>query len=79
MTTEQKQLLYNIAKWHDIDFYNRMADHWTDGNYRVDDECVETIKRLEDQYKDLYGDLPEWECINDVWAALDELRKELGI
>jgi hypothetical protein len=37
------------------------------------------IDRLESEYKNKYGDLPEWKYIDDVWAAINTLEKELGI
>ena len=79
MTTDQKKLLYEIAKWHNKDFYNRMEDHWTTENYVVDSECTHNINALEKEYKETYGDLPEWKYIDDVWAAIKTLEKELGV
>lgn len=78
MTTEQKQLLYDIAQWYSKDFYNRMNDNWTSINYQIDTECSNTIDRLEKEYKEKYGDLPEWNYIDDVWATIQNLEKELG-
>jgi hypothetical protein len=78
MSKEQKQLLYEIAKWHDKDFYNRMDDHWTTANYQIDTECAEAIKKLEEEYINTYGELPEWKYIDDVWAAIKTLEKELA-
>ena len=77
MTIEQKQLLYEIAQWHNKEFYNRMEDNWTLENYRFDSKCVENIKHLEMCYQRLYGDLPQWDTIDDVWAAIKELKAEL--
>lgn len=79
MTIEQKKLLYKIAQWHDKDFYNRMEDHWTTENYAVDRECAKTIGALEQEYKEKYGELPEWKYIDDVWAAIKNLERELDI
>lgn len=78
MNKEQKQLLYKIAQWHNKDFYNRMDDYWTEINYQIDTECYETIDKLEREYFEKYGDLPEWKYINDVWAAIKQLEKELS-
>ena len=78
MTREQKELLYNIAEWHSKDFYNRMVDRWTDDNYRIDTECRKTINRLESEYVEKYGPLPEWKYIDNVWDAMRELKKELS-
>ena len=77
MTIEQKQLLYDIAKLHSHQFYNAMADHWEQWNYACDREYGERIDKLEAEYQNLYGDMPEWETIDDVWAAIDTLGKEL--
>ena len=79
MTTEQKKLLYEIAKWHNKDFYNRMEDHWTTANYVVDGECTRNINALEKEYKETYGGLPEWKYIDDVWAVIKTLEKELAV
>lgn len=78
MSKEQKQLLLEIAKWHNKDFYNRMEDNWTTINYQIDTECYETIDKLEHEYINKYGDLPEWNYIDDVWATIQNLEKELG-
>ena len=79
MSMEQKKLLYEILQWHNKEFYNRMEDHWTTENYVVDRECTQTIDALEKEYKETYGDLPEWKYIDDVWAAIKTLEKELDI
>lgn len=78
MTNEQKELLYEIAKWHSDKFYNAMDDHWTEANFRFDDKCIENINRLEAEYKVKYGDLPEWDTIDDVWTTMKELKAELS-
>lgn len=77
VTREQKELLYNIANWRSKEFYNNMEDHWTSSNYEIDAECNATIRKLEKEYKEKYGDLPEWKYIDDVWDARDNLKKEL--
>ena len=79
MTIEQKQLLYKIAKWHNKEFYNRMEDHWTTVNYDIERECIIVIDDLEREYREVYGDLPEWKYIDDVWAAIQTLEKELAV
>jgi hypothetical protein len=79
MTIEQKKLLYEIATWHNEEFYNCMDDHWTTENYKINTECHEAIRRLEKEYKEKYGDLPEWKYINDVWETIKILEKELEI
>ena len=77
MTREQKELLRDIASWRSKDFYNEMEDHWTATNYYVSSQCSENIRKLEKEYKEKYGDLPEWKHIDDVFKALRELREEL--
>lgn len=77
MTTEQKQLLYDIAEWHSREFNNNMDDHWTAKNFAFSRECHQTITRLEKEYKEKYGDLPEWQYIDDVWTTMKQLREEL--
>ena len=65
MTREQKELLYEIA-------------NWTDVNFKTSTECINNIKRLETEYKEKYGPLPEWKYIDDVWAAMKTLKEELN-
>ena len=77
MTREQKELLYNLACWRVKDFNNQMVDRWTEYNYRVDDECVKTIRKLEGEYIAEYGPLPVWKYIDDVWSVMTQLKKEL--
>ena len=74
MTIEQQKLLYEIASWHSRQFYNAMNDHWTPTDVVFDSECTKNIEKLEVQYETLYGDLPEWKYIDDVWAAMKELE-----
>ena len=76
MTLDQKQLLYEIAQWHNKDFYNRMEDYWTLENYKIDSQCADTIKHLEMCYQYLYGDLPKWKSIDDVWNYINEFEGE---
>ena len=77
MTREQKQLLYEITKWHSREFSNRMDDHWTDKNYAFARECKQIIDRLEKEYEEKYGDLPEWNYIDDIWDTMERLEGEL--
>jgi hypothetical protein len=79
MTREQKELLYKIADLHNKEFYNNMNDHWTAHNYIFDRKCAEKIAQLEKEYRNSYGDLPEWKYIDDVWQILKELKEELGV
>ena len=76
MTKEQKELLYEIADWHSKEFYNDMDDHWTHTNFVFATECTNNIARLEKEYVDKYGNLPEWKYIDDVWATMKELKAE---
>ena len=79
MTREQKELLYQIADWHSKEFYNNMVDNWNAHNYLFDRKCAENIALLEKEYRNSYGDLPEWKSIDDVWQALKELKEELEV
>lgn len=78
MTKEQQELLLQIEQWHIKDFNNRMVDTWSDKNYIIDSECNKTIRRLENEYVDKYGELPEWKYIQDVFNAEKQLRGDLG-
>lgn len=77
MSTEQKQLLYDIASWHSRQFYNNMKDTWAPEDYSFDHKCDCKIAELEKQYAESYGDPPEWEYIDDVWAAMRALEQDL--
>lgn len=77
MTRAQKELLYDIANWHSKQFYNNMNDHWTHDNFAFDATCTNTINKLEKEYKEKYGDLPEWKYIDDVWTTMKTLQEEL--
>lgn len=77
MDGEQKELLLQIAQWHIKDFNNRMVDTWNDKNYIIDSECNNAIRRLEKEYADKYGKLPEWKYIDDVWNTIKDLNKKL--
>lgn len=79
MTREQKELLYQIADWHSKEFYNNMIDHWSIEDRLFNNRCVQNIQRLEKEYRNSYGDLPEWKYIDDVWQTLKELKEELGV
>lgn len=74
MTIEQKELLLEITKWHIKEFNNRMVDHWSSENYRIDDECSDVIRMLEKEYTAQYGKLPEWKHIDDVLSASQQLK-----
>lgn len=78
MDREQKELLYEIAQWHSKEFYNDMIDHWTSEDRMFKNKCRTNIDRLEREYKNKYGDLPEWKYIDDVWAVIKTLEKELA-
>ena len=79
MTREQKELLYQLADWHNQEFYNNMKDHWSAQNYAFNRRCAENIAQLEKEYRNSYGDLPEWKYIDDVWQTLKELKEELEV
>lgn len=75
MSKEQQQLLYEIVKWRINAFYNDMKDHWNASDSAIADKCSANIFKLENQYKELYGDLPDWQSIDDIFNARDELKK----
>lgn len=77
MTREQKELLRDIAQWRSNDFYNEMEEPWTATNYYISNQCNIVINKLEKEYKEKYGDLPEWKYIDDVLQTLRELKEEL--
>ena len=77
MTLEQKQLLLNIVNEKIRDFNNEMIDHWKPENFRIADECTNNIRKLEQEYKQKYGELPEWKYIDDIVACRDDLLKHL--
>lgn len=78
MSKAEKELLYEIDNWHIKDFNNRMEDNWSSLNYKIDEECHQMIQQLEKKYTDTYGDLPNWEYIDDVWKAARKLKEELN-
>lgn len=77
MTREQKELLRDIAQWRSNDFYNEMEEPWTATNYYISNQCNLVINKLEKEYKEKYGALPEWKYIDDVLQTLRELKDEL--
>ena len=52
---EQQIVLLNeqIEKLKTKRFMNQMVDHWSDDNYAIDRECLEEIKKLEAELKEL--------------------------
>ena len=79
MSKEQKQLLYEIATWHNKQFYIAMKDEWDNSDYAFDRECTANIRNLESEYTEKYGALPEWKYIDDIWATIKTLKEELGL
>ena len=77
MDRVQKDALYEIACLHWKEFNNRMIDSWTLENYQKDTEYNQAIKKLEREYRETYGELPEWPYIDDVLATIEELSKEV--
>lgn len=77
MTREQKELLYEIASWRSKEFYNKMDDHWTTQNFQFGMECQQAMNKLEKEYMDKYGELPEWKYIDDVWDFMKATKEEL--
>ena len=79
MSKEQKQLLYEVATWHNKKFHIAMKDVWDDSDFAYDRECTERIRNLESEYTEKYGALPEWKYIDHVWATIKTLKEELGV
>jgi hypothetical protein len=79
MSREQKELLYEIACLHSRKFYLAMKDTWDWYDSNLDMEFSQQIRKLENEYKTTYGDLPEWELIDDVWDTIKTLKEELGV
>ena len=77
MSKEQKELLYDIANWHDRLFYNEMKDYQNSSDLAYSRACEKKIKELENRYIEFYGELPEWKLINDVWKTQSDLKKIL--
>jgi hypothetical protein len=74
MEDRQKKMLHDLAKWHAKEFYNRMEDRWTDLHCSINKECTDAINRIEQEYIEHYGPLPEWKYIDDVFAAIKEYK-----
>ena len=77
MRFEQKKMLYEIACVYIKCFELDMKDYWTDGDSKKNNEYKQTLIKLEDKYKNTFGDLPEWEYINNVYQAKSELERQL--
>ena len=54
-----------------------MEEPWTAINYYLSNQCNIVIRRLEKEYVEKYGALPEWKYIDDVLQTLRELKEEL--
>lgn len=79
MTIDQKKLLLEIANLHIADFMLEMNDHWSSSDYAKSREYATEMRKLEAEYNQLYGNLPEWEYIDDVFACRDNLKKDLEV
>lgn len=77
MTIDQKKLLLEIANLHIADFMLEMNDHWSSSDYAKSRYYAAEMRKLEAEYNQLYGNLPEWEYIDDVIECRDNLKKEL--
>lgn len=77
MTREQQELLYEIACLHSDQFYLAMDDHWNQADFVRNRENTDQIEMLERRYIKLYGALPQWNYIDDVWETRDSLKKTL--
>ena len=77
MTFEQKKILYEIVCIHIKRFEIDMKDYWTDGDSKKANDYIQTLVKLENEYKKNFGNLPEWEYIDSVYKAKSELEKQL--
>lgn len=78
MDRQQALLLYEIADAYWEQFCNNMKDSWDYYNYTYDHEISMKIEKLEREYKNKYGQLPEWKTINDVLQAKKEISNKLN-
>lgn len=77
MDIDKKKLLYDIVDWRMKEFYNRMNDHWSLESFAFNTKCINTIDKLESEYINTYGNLPEWDNIDDVKNTFNQLKTEL--
>lgn len=77
MSTEQKRMLLKIAREIIRNFNNDMVDHWTEKNFQISDECNRNLNVWTEEYRKLYGELPNWPYINDVVDTRDTINQEL--
>ena len=77
MNREQIELLLKIAKLHLAQFYLAMNDHWSLEDYQENRRYEEQIKKAEQEYREKFEPVPEWEYHEDVVKARDLLQKQL--
>lgn len=77
MSHEQKQLLLQITELIVKYFELEMKDHWSSDDLSQSLEYAIQKARLVMQYNELYGELPKWNYIDDVWNMAKQLREEL--
>lgn len=76
---DAKELLYEITCLHSRQFYLAMKDNWSSQDFTLDRELSREITKLEDKYKETYGDLPNWgNSIEKIWKIKAELAQELN-
>lgn len=76
---DAKELLYEITCLHSRQFYLAMKDTWNAQDFTLDRELSREIAKLENKYKETYGNLPYWgDSIEKVWATKSELARELN-
>ncbi|MBQ6998253.1 MAG: hypothetical protein IJN62_00495 [Clostridia bacterium] len=74
MRDNRENLLYNICKLRIQKFNLEMTDVWESGYSVISTELSKTIHNRENEYKELYGELPKWKTIDDIWAAMKNLE-----
>ena len=77
MSKEQKELLLKIAELIVKDFNLEMKDHWSSDDYSQSLEYSMKKDELEKEYEKKYGELKQWNGIDDVYDTVKQLRKEL--
>lgn len=72
---EQLELLYEYVNTHVSNFYLEMNDHWSSDDYVKSHNYKNKLNKLLKLYNEKYGNLPEWEYIDDVMNTQKELKK----
>ena len=77
MENDRRNLLYTICKLHLQKFNLNMKDTWdmlSDSNLSI--ELNHTLRNREKEYKEKYGELPQWKTIDEVQTIIKQLEGE---